>query len=287
VRALARRWLWPLFVGGSALAYGLAFTRGAATEAVLLVPAVQVLILFALEPWLPAERDGSALRDPRLGNDLAHNLVGFGLGTPLSDALVLAATALLAGQLSSLAGGTLWPAHWPFAVQAALVILLADGLETLRHRLFHASPRLWPFHAVHHEGAHLHIGKSGRNHFLDLGARGLFVFAPLALLGAPREALLAYPAAVSVFGPIAHANLDLATPRWLHRWLMTPAVHHVHHARSLALALHNYANVLPLWDRIFRSFLDPSDLARPDAGLEHDPNPPGFWAQLLAPLGLR
>jgi sterol desaturase/sphingolipid hydroxylase (fatty acid hydroxylase superfamily) len=61
----------------------------------------------------------------------------------------------------------------------------------------------------------------------------------------------------------------------------------VHHARELRLALHNYADVFPLWDRLLGTFLAPEAGPRPAAGLERDPNPPGFVAQLLAPLGLR
>jgi len=45
--------------------------------------------------------------------------------------------------------------------------------------------------------------------------------------------------------------------------------------------------VLPLWDRWLGSFHDPVGIARPTAGLDHDPNPPRFWAQVLAPLGWR
>jgi len=287
VRAAARLWLWPLFVGGSTLAFVLAFAHGAAEQAVLIVPLAQLVLLFVAESWLPADPRGVARRDPGLRNDLAHVFFGNALGTMVSEAFVLALMALLAGRLSVLAGGTLWPESWPFVVQAALLIFLADGLDTLRHRWLHHSRWLWPIHAVHHAGEHLNITKSGKNHFLDPGLRGLLVYGPLALLGAPPEALLAHAAAVTVLGPIAHANLDLAVPRWLDRWLMTPAVHQIHHARSLELALHNYTNVFPLWDRLLGSFLDPSLVPRPAAGLERDPNPPGFWAQVLAPLGLR
>jgi sterol desaturase/sphingolipid hydroxylase (fatty acid hydroxylase superfamily) len=282
-----RTWLWPAFVLASALAYGAALARGLELAVVLALPAAQFALLFALEPWLPAEPQGSARSDPGLANDLGHNAVGVGLGSALSELLVLASTALLAGHLSDASGGALWPRGWPLAAQAALAIVLADGLETLRHRAFHTSSRLWPLHAVHHGGDRLHVAKSGRNHCLDLGSRGLFVFAPLAVAGAPPEALLAYPAAVSVLGPIAHANLDLRIPSFLHRLVLTPPVHRLHHARRLDLALHNFANVLPLWDCLFGTFLDPTGRERPAAGLDQDPNPCGFWAQLWAPLAWR
>ena len=285
MKAAARRWLWPLFVGGSSLAFVLAFAHGAAEQAVMIVPLVQLALLFVLEPFLAAEPRGIARRDPGLRDDLGHIFFGNAAGTVVSNGLVLALTALLAGRLPVLA--TVWPESWPLAAQAALGVFLADGLDTLRHRWLHVSPWLWPIHAVHHAGDHLNITKSGKNHFLDPGLRGLLVYAPLALAGAPPEVLLAHAAAVTVLGPIAHANLDLEVPGWLDRWLMTPAVHRLHHARSLELALHNYTNVFPLWDRLLGSFLDPAGRPAPLAGLERDPNPPGVLAQVLAPLGWR
>jgi sterol desaturase/sphingolipid hydroxylase (fatty acid hydroxylase superfamily) len=281
-------WLWPLFVLGSALAYAAAFASGDPTVAVIFgIPAAQIALLFWLELWIPGEPQGAALRDPALGSDLSHTLLGNGLGGPLGQLLLLGATALAAGGLGERVGLPLWPRGWPLAAQAALAIVLADGLAVLSHLAFHRSARLWRFHALHHAGDRLHIGKSGRNHFVDVASRGLLVFAPLALLGAPAEALLAYPAAVQVLGPIAHANLDLRVPAFLHRLVLTPAVHRIHHARRGELALHNYANVFPLWDALFGTFLDPTGRERPAAGLDADPNPPGFLAQVLAPLGWR
>jgi sterol desaturase/sphingolipid hydroxylase (fatty acid hydroxylase superfamily) len=285
---LLRAWLWPLFVIGSALAYGAAFASGAPELAVLFaVPAAQIALLFPLELWIPGEPRGAALHDPGLGVDLSHTFLGNGLGGPLGQLWLFGATALAAGELGGRFGLPLWPRSWPFAAQAALAIVLADGLDVLRHLAFHRSARLWRFHALHHGGDRLNIGKSGRNHFLDVASRGLLVSAPLALLGAPAEALLAYPAAVQVLGPIAHANLDLRVPAFLHRMVLTPAVHRIHHARRIDFALHNYANVLPLWDLLFGTFLDPAGRERPPAGLDDDPNPPGFWRQVLAPLGWR
>jgi sterol desaturase/sphingolipid hydroxylase (fatty acid hydroxylase superfamily) len=283
--AVLRSWLWPVFVAASALAYGAAFTTAEPAVLVVLLPAAQIAILFALELWLPADPRGAARHDPGLGHDLAHILLGGGLGGALAELILLGATALATAHLVGAAGVGVWPRAWPFAAQAALAIVLADGLEVLRHIAFHRWPRLWRIHALHHAGDRLHVAKSGRNHLLEMPTRGLFVFAPLALLGAPPETLLAYTAATTVLGPIAHANLDLRIPDFLHRIVLTPQVHRIHHARRVDLALHNYANVLPLWDLLFGTFLDPSGRERPAAGLDEDPNPPGFLAQILAPFG--
>jgi len=285
-RGIARVALWPVFVAASAAAYAWALAHGGSALGVAFaIPAAQILVLLLLEGWLPGDARGGAWRDPALAGDLAHVGLGNVVGGALGEALLLAALALAAGGLGAAAGAALWPRGWPFAAQAALVVLLADGLDVLRHRAMHASPRAWRVHAVHHAGDRLHALKAGRNHFLDVASRGLLVFAPLALAGAPREVLLAYPAAVAVLGPIAHANLELRIPAWLHRIALTPAVHRLHHARCRELAGHNYANVLPLWDLLLGSFLDPAACGRPACGLDDDPNPPGFWAQVAAPLG--
>jgi len=286
MRPPVRRWLWPAFVLASAAVYVVGFSLDRAAEFVLLVPAAQVVILLGLELWLPDDPTGAALRDPGFRNDLAHNLLGNAFGGPLSNAVVVALVAGLASPLAALGGGDVWPTSLPSALQAAIAIFLADGLDVVLHRITHVSRTLWPLHAVHHAGDGLQVMKSGRNHFANLILRAAWVIAPLSLLGAPAEALLAYVAAGSVFGPIGHASLPLEVPRWLHRWVMTPAVHHVHHARSVDVALHNYCNVFPFWDWLFGSFLDPSTLEPPATGLDEDPNPPGFVGQVLAPLGL-
>ena len=282
---ILRSWLWPVFVAASALAFGAAFTTGDPAAVIVVIPAVQMAVLFALEIRLPADPGGGARHDPGLGHDLAHVVLGGGLGSALAETILLGATAFATAHLVGAAGVDLWPRAWPFAAQAALAIVLADGLEVLRHIAFHRWPRLWRIHALHHVGDRLHVAKSGRNHLLEMPARGLLVFAPLALLGAPAEALLAYTAATTALGPIAHANLELRIPGVLHRIVLTPQLHRIHHARRIDLALHNYANVFPFWDLLFGTFLDPSSCPRPAAGLDEDPNPPGFLAQVLAPFG--
>jgi sterol desaturase/sphingolipid hydroxylase (fatty acid hydroxylase superfamily) len=65
---------------------------------------------------------------------------------------------------------------------------------------------------------------------------------------------------------------------------MTPQVHRIHHARPLALSCSNYANVFPLWDVLFGTFTPPADPPRFAYGIEPDPHPRDFSAQLLWPF---
>jgi sterol desaturase/sphingolipid hydroxylase (fatty acid hydroxylase superfamily) len=286
-RALARRAAWPAVVVAVTLSFAWAFAHAPRGAAVVGVPVAFIGVLLALEAWLPARPGASPWRDPQIGNDVGHAIVGQGLAGPLGEVLFLGAAGALAGEVAAQRGAPPWPTGWPFAAQALAAVFLADGLEYARHRLLHGVGWLWPVHALHHAVDRLHVGKASRSHLLDMLGRSLAVYAPLVALGVPADVLAWYPAAVTVFGPIAHANVDVRVPRWLHRLVLTPQVHRIHHARALELSCSNYANVFPLWDLVFGTFTHPDAHPAPEFGIEPDPMPRGFTDQLLAPLRWR
>jgi sterol desaturase/sphingolipid hydroxylase (fatty acid hydroxylase superfamily) len=73
-------------------------------------------------------------------------------------------------------------------------------------------------------------------------------------------------------------------PAFLHRVVMTPQVHRIHHARAPELAFSNYAGVFPIWDVLFGTFQDPTRV-EPDAfGIENDSMPASLWGQIAAPF---
>ncbi len=97
--------------------------------------------------------------------------------------------------------------------------------------------------------------------------------------------MLAYAAAVTIFGPVAHANMSLRVPAFLHRWVMTPQVHHIHHARPQALSCTNYANAFPAWDILFGTYEHPGEQPHFEYGIEENPIPSDILGQTLAPFG--
>lgn len=275
--------LWPLCC--VAFGYGVAAAvRVWGGLGLAAAPAGIVIVLLAIERLLPRRRDRAALGDPQLPNDIAHGFLADQLGNRIGEVLFLGAASAAAAGLAGRLGTPLWPAHWPVAAQGCLLVVLADGLEYWRHRLMHGVPWLWPIHALHHSVDRLHAVKGGRNNFVDLLLRTAMVYAPLLTVGVPREILLWYPAALFVLGPIAHANLALRFPSLLHRVLVTPPEHLLHHARDQRLANANFAVVLPLWDIVFGTFRHPDDHPIPEVGIEHDPIPPRFLPQFVAPF---
>ncbi|MBW2242877.1 MAG: sterol desaturase family protein [Deltaproteobacteria bacterium] len=191
--------------------------------------------------------------------------------------------ALLAGEISARWGANLWPADWAIWVQLPLLLFIADGLDYGRHRLQHTVSWLWPMHVLHHDVDRMNVLKSGRGHFLDMLFRSLAVYAPLALMGVPASLMLVYAAAISVFGPVAHANVSLPVPSFMHRVFMTPQFHRIHHARPLALSCSNYCNIFPIWDLMFGTFTSPEEHSFFEYGVEDSTQPDDFLGQVLAP----
>jgi sterol desaturase/sphingolipid hydroxylase (fatty acid hydroxylase superfamily) len=287
VQHFARLAAWPVAVALSCAGFAVAFAAGQAALGLLVVPGLVWSVIVPLERFIPAIPCADAWRDPRAGQDILHSLVGQGFGNQLGNALAAGALALGAGWAGGQLGAGLWPARWPLAAQVLLGVFVADGFEYARHRAEHAWGWLWPVHALHHSVDRMNVLKSGRGHFLDMVLRHVLVFLPLAAVGAPAEILLAYVAAVIVLGPIGHSNVDVRLPAWLHRVLMTPQVHRIHHARAPELAFSNYANVFPLWDILFGTFQDPARVAPDDFGVEGDTMPASLWGQLAAPFAWR
>jgi sterol desaturase/sphingolipid hydroxylase (fatty acid hydroxylase superfamily) len=285
-RALASALVWPTFVSALSATLAACAARGQGELALLAVAPAFALLLVLLERLLPDRPQAPLWRDPQIGNDVGHGIVGQGLAIPLGE-LVVGALALVAGKLVGASALAIWPSHWPLALQALALVAVADGLEYARHRALHTVPWLWRLHVLHHAVDRLHVAKASRTHLLDMLMRSATVYAPFVILGAPPEVLVWYPIAVTILGPIAHANVAVRLPAWLHPLLMTPQVHRLHHARPLALSRSNYANVFPLWDVLCGTFCAPGRHAHFEYGIEPDPHPRAFAAQLLWPLRRR
>jgi ornithine lipid hydroxylase len=233
---------------------------------------------------IPARAEWSALTDRQSLNDLGHAIVANLIGERLGELIILTLAASAAGGLSTLVGGSVWPSHWPPFAQIGLVVFVGDGLDYWKHRRLHTVPGLWRVHALHHGITQLHALKAAPLHFTDLLMRFLLVYAPLVVLGAPARIIFWYTAFIGILGVIGHSNTRPRVPSVVHRLLMTPQVHSLHHSVDRRLSDSNYANVFPVWDIVFGTYSDPGRHAPGAVGVRDDPLPEGFVAQLLSPF---
>lgn len=191
-----------------------------------------------------------------------------------------------AGTWSSVHLGTrLWPSDWPFLVQCALGLVLAEFGMYWLHRAVHEIPYLWRFHSLHHHVPRLYWLNNGRFHPFDFAVVNVgSQVIVLALLGAPPFVLTIAAVAASICGMLAHANVDMSCGPL--NWIVnTPQLHRWHHSTVEVETNTNYCSALVLWDIVFRTRHLPADQSPPEeVGTGNPRFPKSYLAQLLAPF---
>ena len=246
-----------------------------------IVVSVAVVIGAGLEKLRP-ERVEPRERDFPLWLEAAHFVFNFEFGYGLA---LLAAAGI--EHVARLAFPPWWPTSWPVVAQLVWAVTLYEASSYWQHRLFHRRPRLWDFHALHHSGAHLDMLRAVRFHFVDFSTVAFLAYLPLVVLGTPEDIITLLAVLVSVLGILHHGNFRARTPRWLDWLVCTPAIHRRHHARRWTESDANFGNTVMIFDVLFGTFCFGHPVGPDALGVEDDPVPRGFWAQLLTPFRRR
>lgn len=240
---------------------------------------VLALIFLPLERLLALHRSQYIFRRG-WRTDLAHFFVSH-LLVQVTVLLTMAPARLLLGEAVSPELQARVSAL-PFALQVGLALLLADLFQYGAHRLMHAVPWLWRFHAIHHSSTQMDWLAGSRLHLFDIVMTRAASFLPLFALGIDERALTAYLVFVSFHAVLIHANVRfrLRPLRWI---LATPIYHHWHHSAEPEAVDRNFAVHLPVLDRIFGTAYLP-DRWPASYGIEGDPVPEHYLAQAVWPL---
>ncbi|WP_395701907.1 sterol desaturase family protein [Aquabacterium sp.] len=280
------RWLYVLAVVGSALAWWLALRWGGSLSATVLGASIATL---ALGVWLERVRPfEAAWRQPR--DDRATDATSAVLLIGLVDPLLKAALPLgVVAALGHLPGAEAWPmASWPLGAQVLVAAAWIELAKYLSHRAHHASPLLWPLHALHHGSERLYWLNNFRFHPLNHVVNSVLSLLPLAWLGVPAPVLYGALALTQPVVMLQHLNADLRSG-WLNWLFSTNELHRWHHSDQPAEANANYGSAWVLWDHVFGTYLRPQGRRRPARiGLFGSsgryPAQASYWRQLAAPL---
>jgi sterol desaturase/sphingolipid hydroxylase (fatty acid hydroxylase superfamily) len=157
---------------------------------------------------------------------------------------------------------------WAVIMGLALTVTLFvvdDFIKFFGHWLMHAVPEFWEFHKVHHSAEHLNFATAERLHpaevvftsFLGALSIGLVNGVFIALFGDTLTVETVFGAniflvAFNIFGGVLrHSPVWLSFGPTLERYLISPAMHQIHHSDKVEHFDKNMGGSLAIWDRLF------------------------------------
>lgn len=151
-------------------------------------------------------------------------------------------------------------------IAATLAVFLAHDLAVyVAHWLMHKIPALWEFHKFHHSAERLNVFTAHRAHPAELlvagsvmalligGTNGVLYAligpetAPATLAGAN----VVWIAANIAGGSLRHTEVWLSFGPRVERWIISPAMHQIHHSEAEKHWDKNLGATLAIWDRLF------------------------------------
>ncbi len=140
----------------------------------------------------------------------------------------------------------------------------------ISHRISHAF--LWEIHEFHHSATEMNILNHSRVGTLHQTINGI-IDLPLVLLGVvfvnqaieqgqwPLFVLWTiFGIAGDCFGFIGHSSLKLVFPKPISYIFLSPSLHWLHHSDNPKHFNKNFGRVLCIWDQLFGTYLDESNL---------------------------
>jgi len=243
----------PASIIASTGSFWLAYSAGRDLESAVLIPAFVTLLIGAVaERLLPYRASWTHAR-----NDVGTDAISMAVLLAVADPFLkwfgpAVLTATLAG--TQLGGAlAIFPTHWPFALQVALAMLLAEFGSYWAHRWHHERPALWWLHALHHGSERLYTLNNFRFHPLNYAINYVMGLLPLLAIEVPYAVMMGYFAVSLPVLMLQHANLPLQNG-WLNYVLSTNEVHRWHHSDHPDEGDSNFGRSLVLWDQIFGTF---------------------------------
>jgi sterol desaturase/sphingolipid hydroxylase (fatty acid hydroxylase superfamily) len=167
----------------------------------------------------------------------------------------------------------------PLWLQAIEVLFFSDLLIYWGHRLQHKVDFLWRFHKIHHSSQHLDWLAAHREHPIDSIYTIGLINLPAFVMGFELEALAGLVAFRGIWAIYIHSNVRLPIGP-LKILIGSPELHHWHH--DIERDAGNYANISPLMDKIFGTYVCPP--SEPEKFGIKEEFPKTYFGQMLKPL---
>lgn len=151
--------------------------------------------------------------------------------------------------------------HVPGPLTLVILIVLRDFCDYWNHRFMHLR-WVFPVHAVHHSDAHVDAMTTFRVHACEWLVMQVSYVLLLSWIGAPAVPATVVSLLLVLHNCYVHLDLD-----WTHgpfRYLLaSPRFHRWHHADVDLAYGKNLANVIPAFDLMFGTYIDPGPCTAP------------------------
>lgn len=157
--------------------------------------------------------------------------------------------------------------QWQISLGAALTVLLfvvGDFVHWFVHYLHHRIPVLWELHKVHHSAEVLNFATAERIHPLEALVTTIVLALTLGLVNGVFIALFGDQLSVMTMaganvlwiganligGVLRHSPFWVSFGPRIERWLISPAMHQIHHSEDTKHFDRNFGSTLAIWDRL-------------------------------------
>jgi sterol desaturase/sphingolipid hydroxylase (fatty acid hydroxylase superfamily) len=148
--------------------------------------------------------------------------------------------------------------HWqPDAAMWVAGFLLYTFLQFATHVVYHKVRIFWCLHEVHHSAQHMNVTTGLRTSVFDVVSLDI-CYLLIPLLGIDPAVYFVLYTLNKFWGAFIHVNEKIVSRiPFLEQLLVTPAAHHVHHARNIRYLDKNYGEVIPWYDMLFGTWARP------------------------------
>ena len=149
----------------------------------------------------------------------------------------------------------------PLALRFLLFTVLVDLGYYWVHRLMHTR-HVWRVHKWHHTPTHVYWLSGVRASLLQQTLADVpFVCCGALLDIAPWWMVTFMVTKAALLNDWMHLNVPWGNP-WLEWIVVTPRYHRIHHSDDPAHYRSNLATLLPIWDRLFGTYVNPGSVSQ-------------------------
>jgi len=163
-----------------------------------------------------------------------------------------------------------------------LSLFIADDfIKWFVHYTMHRIPELWEFHKVHHSAEELNFATAERHHPLETiltSAAATVVFGTvngifIAFFGDKLTLQTVFGANIFMVvfnvcgGVLRHSPVWISFGPRVERWVISPAMHQIHHSSAEHHFDKNMGVSLAIWDRMFGTLYIPKERDIPSFGI--------------------